>query len=36
MKRTAIVLAALSGAALAAMTWREIPALKRYVKIARM
>ncbi|WP_422664812.1 DUF6893 family small protein [Acrocarpospora corrugata] len=36
MRRRKKTLALLAGAALLVLFWRELPALKRYIKITRM
>ncbi len=36
MRKAGIVLACLAGAGVAAMLYRELPAVRRYVKITRM
>jgi hypothetical protein len=36
MRRPLTLLAALAGAGFIALFWRELPALKRYIKIERM
>ena len=36
MRRPWLLLAALAGAAFIALAWRELPAVRRYIKIERM
>jgi hypothetical protein len=36
MRRVGILLAVVAGAALITFAWRELPAMKRYLKIERM
>ena len=36
MRRIAMMLAVLAGVALIVLIWREIPAMKRYIKIEKM